>query len=145
MPSETSNTVEVSAPLRGFDNIPDFELVAEFLDDRTQRDPCPGCFAFIGTARKRSLEGVHAEHLAERGLAPNVYLAIRWWCLFFIPVVPLGAYAVADVSSISRPFSAPHGRAFPVAMDWRAASIQATLGLVAIAITIAAGFRVSGI
>ena len=144
MPNKTSKAVDASSSFLGFSTIPDSELVAEILDDRTRRDPCPGFSAFIGTATKRRLQGIHAQRLTDAGLAPNVYLAIRWWCLFFIPVVPLGAYAVADYNSIDRPFSDPHSRAFPVAMDWRTALIQATLGLVAVAITIAIGLRVSG-
>ena len=144
MPNKTPEAVDASSSFRGFATIPDSELVAEILDDRTRRDPCPGFSAFMGTATKRRLQGTYAERLTDAGLAPNVYLAIRWWCLFFIPVVPLGAYAVADYNSIDRPFSDPHSRAFPVAMDWRAALIQATLGLVAVAIALAIGLRLSG-
>ena len=137
MPNKTPKAVDALSPFRGFATIPDSELVTEILDDRTRRDPCPNFSAFIGTTTTRRLQGIHAERLTGAGLAPNVYLAIRWWCLFFIPVVPLGAYAVADYHSIDRPFSDPHSRAFPVTMDWRAAFIQATLGLAAVAITTA--------
>ncbi len=144
MPNETSRAVDAPSSFRGFATIPDTVLVAEILDDRTRRQPCPGFSAFIGTTTKRRLQGIHAERLTDAGLAPNVYLAIRWWCLFFIPVVPLGAYAVADYTSIDRPLSDPHSRAFPVVMDWRTALIQATLGLAAVAISIAIGLRLSG-
>jgi hypothetical protein len=144
MPNKTPEALDASSSIRGFATIPDSELVAEILDDRTRRDPCPGFSAFIGTATKRRLQGTDAERLADAGLAPNVYLAIRWWCLFFIPMIPLGAYAVADYNSIDRPFSDPHSRAFPVAMNWRTALIQMTFGLVAVAIALAIGLRVSG-
>ena len=143
MPNKTPEAVDASSSFGGFATIPDAELVPEILDDRTRRDPCAGFSALVGTATKRRLQGIHAERLTDAGLSPNVYLAIRWWCLFFIPVVPLGAYAVADYNSIDRPLSDPHSRSFAVAMDWRAALIQATIGFVAVAITIGIGLRVS--
>jgi hypothetical protein len=145
MPNRTLKAVDASSSFRGFATISDSELVAEILDDRTRRDACPGFSAFIGTATKRRLQGIHADRLTDAGLAPNVYLAIRWWCLFFIPLVPLGAYAVADCNSIDRPFSDPHSRAFPVAMDWRTVLIQGTLGIAAVAIAIAIVLRATGI
>lgn len=144
MTNGTSKTGNTPAPFRGFATLGDAELVSEMLDDRTRRQPCPGLSAFIGTPTKRRLQGIHAERLCEAGLAPNVYLAIRWWCLFFIPVVPLGAYAVADYTSVDRPFSDPHARAFPVAMDWRTPLFQAAFGIAAVAIAIAIGLALSG-
>lgn len=145
MPNKTLKAEDASPLFRNFATIPDSELVAGILDDRTRRDPCPGFSALIGTATKRRLPRIHAERLTDAGLSPDVYFAIRWWCLFFIPVVPLGAYAVADYNSIDRPFSDPHSRAFPVAMDWRTACVQATLGLAVVAMTIAIGLWVSAV
>jgi hypothetical protein len=125
-----------------FATISDSELVTEILDDRTRRDACPGFSAFIGTTTKRRLQGVHAKRLADAGLDANAYLAIRWWCLLFIPLVPLSAAAIADYRSIDEPFSDPHSRAFPVAMDWRIAGIQAAVGLATVALLAAIGFAV---
>ena len=139
MPNRTLKAVDASSSFRGFATISDSELVAEILDNRTRRDACLGFSAYIGTATKRRLQGIHAERLTDAGLAPNVYLAIRWWCLFFIPLVPLGAAAIADYQRIDEPFSDPHSRAFPVAMDWRIAGIQAALGLAAVALVVLIG------
>ena len=145
MTNQTSKTADTSSSLRGFATLADCELVAAILDDRTIGDPCSGFSAFIGTTKKRKLQGIDSERLTAAGLAPNVYLAIRWWCLLFIPVVPLKAYAVADYNSIDRPFSDPHSRAFPVSMDWRIAFIQAAVGLGAVAITLTIGLWVSSL
>jgi hypothetical protein len=142
MPNKNSKAVDASSAFCGFATIPDSELVAGILDDRARRDPCPGFSAFIGAATKRRLQSIHAERLTDAGLAPNVYLAIRWWCLFFIPVIPLGAYAVADYRSIDRPFSDPHSRAIPVAMDWRIVGAQAAFGLSVVVFAISIGLWV---
>ncbi len=142
MPNTTPRDVEVTLSYRSFSEISDSDLVAAMLDDSTRRDPCPGFSALIGTPRKRRLDGSDSKRLTDAGLAPNVYFAIRWWCLCFLPVLPLGAYAVTDYRSIDRPFSDPHSRAFPVAMDWRIAGFQAALGLVAVAFAVTIGFWV---
>ena len=142
MTTQTSKAADDPFSLQSFATISDSELVNAILDERTSRDPCPGFSAFFGTTKKRKLHGSHSEQLTNAGLVPNVYLAIRWWCLCFIPVVPLGAYAVVDYNSIDRPFSDPHSRAFPVAMDWRIACIQAAIGIAAIATTLIIGLWV---
>ena len=145
MTTQTSKIADDSLPLQSFATISDSELVAAILNERTRCDFCPRFSAFLGTRKKRRLHGNQSEQLTQAGLVPNVYLAIRWWCLGFIPVVPLGAYAVADYNSIDRPFSDPHSRAFPVTMDWRTACLQATIGLAAIAITLSLGIWVSSL
>jgi hypothetical protein len=102
MTTQTSKIADDSLPLQSFATISDSELVAAILNERTRCDPCPRFSAFLGTRKKRRLHGNQSEQLTQAGLVPNVYLAIRWWCLGFIPVVPLGAYAVADYNSIDR-------------------------------------------
>ena len=128
-----------------FEAISDSEIVDAMLNERTKRDPCTGFSAFVGTTQRRKLQGNHSERLSDTGLVPDVYLAIRWWCLVFIPIIPLGAFAVADYNSIDRPFSDPHSRAFPVSMDWRIACTQAAVGLAAIGATLIVGLWVSSI
>jgi hypothetical protein len=140
MPSTTPRDIDVTLYYRSFSEISDSDLVAAMLDDSTRRDHCPGFSAFIGMPRKRRFDGSDSKRFTDAGLSPHVYFAIRWWCLCFLPVVPLGAYAVADYRSIDRPFSDPHSRAFPVAMDWRIAAVQAALGLAAVAFAVTIGF-----
>lgn len=143
MPKRFSPATVDSTALRNFKTISDSEMVDAILDERTKDDPCPGFSTFIGTTAKRCLRGANSERLAENGLVPNVYLAIRWWCLLFIPIFPLGAYAVSDYKSLKRPFSDPHSRAFPVAMDWRQVRLQGAIGIAILAIPLLIGLWVS--
>ena len=142
MPTSRSRATVDSIALRNFETISDSEMVDAMLDERTKDDPCPGFSTLIGTTTKRCLRGANSECLAEHGLVPNVYLAIRWWCLLFIPLVPLGAYAVSDYKSIAHPFSDPHSRAFPVAMDWRQARLQGAIGIASLALPLLIGLWV---
>ncbi|MEM9643954.1 MAG: hypothetical protein AAF989_03075 [Planctomycetota bacterium] len=129
--------------LQKFDSISDSDLVESILAEGTKPDPCSKFSALLGANRRRKIQGDLSKRMVNAGLAPDVYLAIRWWCLGFIPVFPTGSCAVADYRSIDRPFSDSHSRAIPVAMDWRTACVQAWIGLFAVAIVLSVGFWVS--
>ncbi len=122
------------APLPIFASMTDYQIADAMLEESTKQNVRPDFSALLGTSIQRKLPPEHAEHLNDNGLVPNVYLAIRWWCFLFIPVMPLGAYAVANDTFINCPFSDSHSRAFPVAMEWYHVGIQMIIGLAVLAL-----------
>lgn len=86
-----------------------------------------------GSKYRRRIAGAAGERLMQNGLEPVVYQAINWWCLVFVPLVPLGTYAVADYKELLAD-GTDQSRTFRVQMDWSQAIIHATIGSIAVLI-----------
>ncbi len=84
-----------------------------------------------GSKHKRRVTGGAVNRLIQSGLEPEVYQAVNWWCLVFVPLLPLGTYAVADFTD-TVPDGDDHSRSFRVRMDWSQAILHAIIGFVAL-------------
>jgi len=118
-----------ASELPRFASTSDDELARRILEERESPRSRWDFSAIIGSRFRRKLQGVEADRLVDSGLVPEVYQGIRWWCLLFIPLVPIGTCAVADYKQIDRPFSDDHSRSFPVAMDWFQTGVHVMIGL----------------
>lgn len=123
-----------------FSTLSDDDLVNQLLDEAESRHFISSDvddYNFYGSKFKRRMTGPAAERLIQNGLLPEVYQAVYWWCLVFIPILPKGTYAVVDFKEML-PDCNDHSRAFEVQMDWSqvvshaliAATILSSVGLV---------------
>lgn len=83
---------------------------------------------FYGEKHKRRTTGKAAARLVRCGFELEVYQAVRWRCLVFLPLVPLGTCAVADSAKIA-PGGDDHTRCFRVRTDWSQAVSHALVGI----------------
>lgn len=71
-----------------------------------------------GHKNGRFLTGELAEKAAAAGVEPSVFQAVHWWCLVYIPIVPLGTFVVMQDEECDDPDGdADQYRCIPVAID----------------------------
>ena len=114
----------------------DGDLVDRLLDDAVSHHVISSDVDDVnlyGSKHKRRIAGAAAERLMQSGLEPEVYQAVSWWCLVFVPLVPLGTYAVADFTELL-PDGDDHSRCVRVQMDWSQAILHAMMGITVVGI-----------
>ncbi|QEG40193.1 hypothetical protein UC8_21990 [Roseimaritima ulvae] len=115
----------------------DGDLVDRLLDDAISHHVISSDVDDVnlyGSKHRRRVAGPTADRLTQSGLEPEIYQAVSWWCLVFIPLVPLGTYAVADFRELL-PDGDDHSRCFRVQMDWSQATLHAMIGM-AVVVTV---------
>jgi hypothetical protein len=84
-----------------------------------------------GRKKRRRLTGEIAKRAADARCDTIVYQSVLWWCFVFIPIVPLGVYAVIPKLECDDPDGdADQYRGIQIDWDWRQIAIQyAIVGL----------------
>ena len=73
-----------------------------------------------GWKDQRSLSGDFANRATEAGCDPIVYQCVLWWCFVYIPVVPLGTFAVIPKLECDDPDGdADQYRGIRIEWDWQ--------------------------
>ncbi|MCD0459087.1 hypothetical protein [Roseiconus lacunae] len=129
-----SSNEEVVRPM--LPDITEEELSTLLTDETASRHDVFGDVADVnlyGFKHRRTLSGAASQRMIDAGLEPTVRQAVEWWCFVFVPVFPIGTRIVASYRD-DLPDGDDHGRSIPTAMDWRQASVHATLGILGLAI-----------
>ena len=78
-----------------------------------------------GRKNRIRLTGEAAKLAEDAGCDPIVYQSVLWWCLVFIPLVPLGVFAVIPKLECDDPDGdADQYRGIRMAWDWNQIGIQ---------------------
>lgn len=78
-----------------------------------------------GRKHRIRLTGDMAKLAADAGCDPIVYQSVLWWCLVFIPVVPLGVFAVIPKLECDDPDGdADQYRGIRMDWDWNQIGVQ---------------------
>ncbi len=78
-----------------------------------------------GRKHHRRLTGDTAKRAADAGCDAIVYQSVLWWCFVFIPIVPLGVFAVIPKLECDDPDGdADQYRGIPIDWDWRQIGLQ---------------------
>lgn len=78
-----------------------------------------------GRKNCQRLTGEVARRASESGYDTIVFQSVLWWCLVFIPIVPLSVYTVIPKLECDDPDGdAAQYRGIPLGWDWRQITIQ---------------------
>lgn len=86
-----------------------------------------------GRKHRQKLTGDIARRASDAGCDAIVYQTVLWWCFVFIPIIPLGVYAVIPRLDCDDPDSdADQYRGIRVEWDWVQIAGQYAIVLIAI-------------
>jgi hypothetical protein len=72
-----------------------------------------------GQAKRQPLTGREALDAEERGYEPYAYNAVKWFVVFFLPLLPLGSYIVVKKKTKFFSFQSPQYLMRSTSWDWK--------------------------
>jgi hypothetical protein len=71
-----------------------------------------------GGAKKQELTSQERLHAEASGFLPYSYQVVKWFVIFYLPVIPLGTYRVLKVKQRFWSMLSPSYGMLPVPWDW---------------------------